>query len=257
MTDAGTLRAVVTGASSGIGAATVRRLRAEGWDVVAVARRGDRLAALAEETGAVPVVADVTSDDDVARLVAEATAAGPVHALVNNAGGARGADPVATGSLDDWRWMLEVNVLGALRVTQALLPALTASERGDVVVVSSTAAHDTYPGGGGYVAAKHAERQIATTLRLELVGEPVRVIEIAPGMVRTDEFALTRFGGDAERAAAVYAGVDEPLVAEDVADAIVWTLTRPHHVNIDTLVLRPRAQASNTLVARRSLETTP
>ena len=244
------LRAVVTGASSGIGAATVRRLRAEGWDVVAVARREDRLRALADETGAEVVVADVTSDDDVARLVEAVTAGGPVHALVNNAGGALGTDPVESGSLDDWRAMYELNVLGTVRVTQAFLPALRDTGRGDVLVLTSTAAHGTYPGGGGYVAAKHAERQIATTLRLELVGQPVRVIEIAPGMVRTEEFSLTRFGGDQAKADAVYAGVDGPLVADDIADAIVWTLTRPHHVNIDTLVIRPRAQASNTLVER-------
>jgi NADP-dependent 3-hydroxy acid dehydrogenase YdfG len=244
------LRAVVTGASSGIGAATVRRLRAEGWDVVAAARRAERLEALAAETGAEPVVADVTRDDDVARLAAAASARGPVHALVNNAGGALGLDPVATGSLDDWRAMYEVNVLGALRVTQALLPALRASGRGDLVLLTSTAGHGTYPGGGGYVAAKHAERTIAETLRLELVGEPVRVIEIAPGMVATEEFLLVRFGGDAARAAATYAGVDAPLTADDVADAIAWCLTRPHHVNIDSMVIRPRAQASNTVVAR-------
>lgn len=244
------LRAVVTGASSGIGAATVRRLRAEGWDVVAAARRGDRLAALAAETGAVPVTCDVTSDDDVARLAEVVAAQGAVHALVNNAGGALGLDPVATGSLADWRAMYEVNVLGALRTTQALLPGLRASGRGDVVLLTSTAGHGTYPGGGGYVAAKHAERTIAETLRLELVGEPVRVIEIAPGMVATEEFSLVRFGGDAARAAATYAGVDGPLTADDVADAIAWCLTRPHHVNIDSMVIRPRAQASNTVVAR-------
>jgi len=245
------LRAVVTGASSGIGAATVRLLRAKGWDVLAVARRADRLLALAEETGAVPVVADVTDADDVARLAEQARGRGPAHALVNNAGGAIGLDPVATGSVEDWRAMYEVNVLGTLRVTQALLPDLRASGRGDVVVLTSTAGHDTYPGGGGYVAAKHAERSIAATLRLELVGEPVRVIEVAPGMVQTEEFALNRFGGDQARADAVYAGVDGPLVAADVADAIVWCLTRPHHVNIDSLVIRPRAQATNMVVARK------
>jgi len=245
------LRAVVTGASSGIGAATVRRLCADGWAVVAVARRADRLTALAAETGAQTVVADITSDDDVARLAREVAAGGPLHALVNNAGGALGQDPVATGSIDQWRDMYEVNVLGTLRVTQALLPALRASGRGDVLVLSSTAALDTYPGGGGYVAAKHAERQIATTLRLELVGEPVRVLEIAPGMVHTDEFSVTRFGGDQVRADAVYEGVvGGPLVADDVADAIAWVLSRPHHVNIDLLVIRPRAQVSNTMVAR-------
>lgn len=245
------LRAVVTGASSGIGAATVRALRDLGWAVVAVARRADRLEALAAETGATPMAADVTSDDDVARLAREVLAGGPVHALVNNAGGALGADPVERGSVADWQAMFDVNVLGTLRMTQAFLPALRDSGRGDVVLLTSTAAHGTYPGGGGYVAAKHAERQIATTLRIELVGEPVRVIEIAPGMVHTEEFSLTRFRGDRAAADAVYRGVDEPLLAQDVADAVVWTLTRPHHVNVDTLVLRPRAQASNTLVARR------
>jgi NADP-dependent 3-hydroxy acid dehydrogenase YdfG len=245
------LRAVVTGASSGIGAATVRRLRADGWAVVAVARRADRLEALAAETGAQWIVADITSDDDVARLARDVIAGGPLHALVNNAGGALGSDPVEKGSLDQWRTMYETNVLGTLRVTQALLPALRASGRGDILVLTSTAAHDTYPGGGGYVAAKHAERQIATTLRLELVGEPVRVLEIAPGMVHTDEFNLTRFAGDQVRADAVYEGVvGGPLVADDIADAIAWVLSRPHHVNIDLLLIRPRAQASNTVVAR-------
>lgn len=252
-----TLRAVVTGASSGIGAATVRRLRAEGWDVVAVARRADRLAELARETGATVVAADLTSDADVERLVESVTSGGPVHALVNNAGGAIGAEPVATADVADWRAMFELNVLGTLRITQALLPALRATRRGDVLVVTSTAGHGTYPGGGGYVAAKHAERQIATTLRLELVGEPVRVIEIAPGMVATEEFSLTRFRGDRAAADAVYAGVDGPLVADDVADAIVWCLTRPHHVNIDSMVIRPRAQVSNTQVARTLAEDAP
>lgn len=243
-------RVVVTGASTGIGAATVRRLVAEGAEVVAVARRADRLRAVAEETGADYVVADLTEPDDVAALAAHVTEAGGLDALVNNAGGARGADSVEDGDADQWEEMYRINVLATLRTTQALLPALRAGEGGDVVVVTSTAAHDTYPGGAGYVAAKHAERVIANTLRLELNGEPIRVIEIAPGMVRTEEFALRRLG-DAAAAENVYAGVDEPLVAEDVADAIVWTLTRPRHVNIDSLTIRPVAQASNTLVARR------
>lgn len=243
----------MTGASSGIGAATTRRLRSEGWEVVAVARRVDRLDRLAAETGAVPLVADVTSDNDVARVVSQVTAdGGPVHAIVNNAGGALGLDPVAEADVDRWRAMYEVNVLGALRMTRALLPALRASGRGDVLVLTSTAAHGTYPGGAGYVAAKHAERVLAETLRVELVGEPVRVIQVAPGMVRTEEFSLVRFDGDRERADAVYEGVAEPLTADDVADAVVWTLTRPHHVNVDLLVVRPRAQASNTVVARSS-----
>ena len=247
-----TLRAVVTGASSGIGAATVRRLRAEGWSVLAVARREERLRALADETGCDVCVADVTRAQDVARLASEATSAGPVHALVNNAGGAIGMEPIAEADPADWQAMYDSNVLGTLRVTQALLPALRDSGRGDVLLLSSTAGFVAYEGGGGYVAAKHAEHVIAATLRLELVGEPVRVIEIAPGMVRTEEFSLKRFHGDADKADNVYRGVREPLTADDVADCIAWTLTRPHHVNIDLLVVRPRAQAAQHKVARES-----
>ncbi|GEL99727.1 SDR family oxidoreductase [Cellulomonas terrae] len=242
-------RALVTGASSGIGAATVRRLRAEGWDVVATARRADRLAALADQTGADTIVADVTDDADVARLAAQVADGGPLDALVNNAGGAFGLDPVESSSLDHWRQMYELNVLGTLRVTQALLPHLREGDGGDIVVVTSTAAHGTYEGGAGYVGAKHAERMLATTLRWEILGEPIRVIEIAPGAVATEEFSMVRFDGDSERAAAVYAGY-EPLVADDVADAIAWTLGRPPHVNIDLLVVRPRAQASNNRIVR-------
>ena len=245
-----TLRAVVTGASSGIGAATVRRLRKEGWSVLAVARREERLRALADETGCEVCVADVTSAEDVGRLAADATSGGPVHALVNNAGGAVGMEPVAEADPADWQAMYDSNVLGTLRVTQALLPALRDSGRGDVLVLSSTAGFVAYEGGGGYVAAKHAEHAIAATLRLELVGEPIRVIEIAPGMVHTEEFSLKRFHGDADKAENVYRGVREPLTADDVADCITWTLTRPHHVNIDLLVVRPRAQAAQHRVAR-------
>ncbi len=241
-------RALVTGASSGIGAATVRRLRADGWDVVATARRADRLAALAQETGADVVAADVTRDADVEALLAHVRGTGGLDAVVNNAGGAFGLDRVEDADLDDWRAMYEVNVLGTLRVTKGALPLLR-ERGGDVVVVTSTAALDTYPGGAGYAAAKHAERMIATTLRWEIVGEPVRVIEIAPGAVATEEFSLVRFGGDAERAAKVYEGY-QPLVAEDVADTVAWTLSRPPHVNVDLLVVRPRAQANNTTIAR-------
>ncbi len=244
-------RAVVTGASSGIGAATVRALRSGGWSVLAVARRGDRLKALAEETGCQASVADVTDPDDVARVAGEA--GGVVNALVNNAGGALGAETAETGRIEDWATMFEVNTLGALRMTQALLPALRASGRGDVLFVTSTAALVTYPGGAGYSAAKHAEGALARTLRLELVGEPIRVIEIAPGMVRTEEFALNRNRGDLAKAEAVYAGVRDPLTAEDVAGTIAWTLNLPHHVNVDLLVLRPRAQAAQHLVARDSI----
>lgn len=246
---AGRRRAVVTGASSGIGAATVRRLRAEGWDVLATARRAGRLKALADETGATWLEVDVTSDHDVAALAAHVRATGGVDALVNNAGGALGLDPVERGDVEAWRWMYETNVLGTLRVTKALLPLLRERGGGDVVVVTSTAAHGPYEGGAGYTGAKHAERMLSTTLRWELAGEPIRVIEIAPGAVETD-FSLVRFAGDEARAAAVYAGY-QPLVADDVADAITWTLTRPAHVNVDLLVVRPVAQASNTKTARR------
>lgn len=242
------MRAVVTGASSGIGAATVRHLRREGWEVLAVARREDRLQALAEETGCQVLAADLTQDADVARL---ADAVGPqLHALVNNAGGAFGVDSVAEAKLDDWSWMYEINVLATVRVTKALLPALRASGRGDVLVLTSIAGHTAYEGGGGYCAAKAAERVIAQTLRLELNGEPVRVIEVAPGLVHTEEFSLNRLGGDQGRADAVYAGVAEPLTADDVADCITWTLTRPHHVNIDLLVVKPVAQAAPHKLAR-------
>lgn len=242
-------RALVTGASSGIGAVTVRRLRADGWDVVATARRADRLAALAEETGAEAYPADVTSDADVAALVAHLAATGGLDAVVNNAGGALGLDPVEHADLEQWRGMYELNVLGTLRVTKAVLPLLRERGAGDVVVVTSTAAHGAYPGGAGYTGVKAAERMLTTTLRWEIVGEPVRVIEIAPGAVATEEFSLVRFGGDAERAAKVYEGY-QPLVADDIADAIAWTLTRPPHVNVDLLVVRPRAQANNTTTAR-------
>ncbi|MFD7665272.1 SDR family NAD(P)-dependent oxidoreductase [Streptomyces sp. NPDC059788] len=249
-----TRTAVVTGASSGIGAATARRLAAEGYRVVLAARRAERIEELAAELpGAEAHRLDVTD-----RAAVDAFAAAlrdrhdSVDVLVNNAGGALGADPVATGDPADWRTMYEVNVLGVLNVTQALLPALAASGDGTVVVVSSTAGHGTYEGGGGYVAAKHGAHVIAETLRLELCGEPVRVIEIAPGMVRTDEFATTRFRGDTAKAAKVYEGVAEPLTADDVADTIGWAVTRPAHVNVDLLVVRPRAQASNTKVHRAS-----
>ncbi|OJV59599.1 MAG: oxidoreductase [Cellulomonas sp. 73-145] len=242
-------RVLVTGASSGIGAATVRRLRADGWDVVATARRADRLAALAEETGAEAYPADVTSDDDVAALVSHLAATGGLDAVVNNAGGALGLEPVEHADLDQWRTMYELNVLGTLRVTKAVLPLLRERGAGDVVVVTSTAAHAAYPGGAGYTGVKAAEQLLTTTLRWEIVGEPLRVIEIAPGAVATEEFSLVRFGGDAERAAKVYEGY-QPLVAEDIADAIAWTLSRPSHVNVDLLVVRPRAQANNTTTAR-------
>ncbi|MFG2531725.1 SDR family NAD(P)-dependent oxidoreductase [Streptomyces sp. NPDC048516] len=243
--------AVVTGASSGIGAATARALAAAGYRVVLTARRKDRIEALAAELPDAEAYAlDVTDRAAVDAFAAALERYPSVDVLVNNAGGAYGAEPVATGDPADWRAMYEVNVLGVLHMTQALLPALTASGEGTVVVLSSTAGHGTYEGGGGYVAAKHGAHVIAETLRLELCGEPVRVIEVAPGMVKTDEFATTRFRGDTSKAAKVYEGVDQPLNADDVADTITWAITRPAHVNIDLLVVRPRAQASNSKVHR-------
>lgn len=242
--------AVVTGASSGIGAATARALAAAGFHVVCAARRTDRIEALAAEIGGEAVACDVTDPASVARL-AEAVG-DTLHVLVNNAGGAFGSDPVATADPEQWRAMYDVNVLGTLHVTQALLPALRASGDGLVLNVGSTAGRIAYEGGGGYTAAKHGTQVLTETLRLELCGEPIRVSEIAPGMVRTDEFATVRFGGDEEKAAAVYAGVPDPLVAEDVADAIAWIATRPAHVNIDELVIRPRAQAAQHKVHRVS-----
>ena len=240
--------AVVTGASSGIGAAAARGLAGAGFRVVCAARRTDRVQQLADEIGGVAVGCDVTDPESVAGLAA--AAGDVVHVLVNNAGGAVGADPVESADPDDWRAMYEVNVIGTLHVTQALLPALRASGDGLILNVGSTAGRIAYEGGGGYTAAKHGTQVMTETLRLELCGEPIRVSEIAPGMVKTDEFSLNRFGGDRSQVEAVYAGVPDPLVAEDVADAIVWVATRPAHVNIDELVIRPRAQAAQHKVHR-------
>ncbi|MBD8659188.1 SDR family oxidoreductase [Frigoribacterium sp. CFBP 8754] len=250
-------RVVVTGASSGIGEATVRLLRGRGWDVLAVARREDRLRAIADETGATWFRADVTSDDDVAALRAHVEATGPLHALVNNAGGAFGLDSVEAGSVDDWQRMFDVNVLGTKRVTAALLPALRdgAEEAGvaDVVTVTSIAGHVAYEGGGGYNASKFAEHALVAVLRLELAGEPIRVVEIAPGMVQTEEFSLVRFGGDLARADAVYADVPGPLTADDVAESIVHAMELPGHVNLDLVTVKPVAQAAPHRVARGAL----
>lgn len=241
--------AVVTGASSGIGEATARALSAAGYTVLAVARRRERIERLAEEIGAVALTCDITSTEDVARL---AEAVGDrLDLLVNNAGGARGMADVTDADLDDWRWMYETNVLGTVAVTKALAPALVNSGAGTIINVGSTAGRITYEGGGGYTAAKHALAAVTETLRLELNGQPVRITEIAPGMVKTEEFSLTRFDGDAARADAVYAGVDEPLVAEDIADAICWVATRPAHVDIDLMVIKPVAQAAQWKVHRR------
>jgi NADP-dependent 3-hydroxy acid dehydrogenase YdfG len=244
--------AVVTGASSGIGAATARHLAAEGFHVFCAARREERVAALAEEIGGTAVRCDVTSTSDVDALAAQV--GDRLDVLVNNAGGAFGASPVTDADPDDWRAMFEVNVIGLMQVTKALVPALIASGAGVILNVGSTAGRIAYEGGAGYTAAKHGTQVVSETLRLELYDQPVRVCEIAPGMVRTDEFALVRFGGDQAKADAVYAGVPDPLTADDVADAITWMVTRPPHVNIDELVIRPRAQAAQHKVHRLPVE---
>ena len=237
--------AVVTGASSGIGAATARALAKAGYRVIAGARRVDRLEALARETGGTARSLDVT---DAASVAAFCDAVPErLHLLVNNAGGAQGFDPVAQARDEDWAWMYEANVLGLMRVTRALLPRLEAG-RGHIVNVTSIAGREVYPGGAGYTAAKHAAVAVTRTLRLELAGTPVRVTDIAPGMVET-EFSIVRFKGDAERAGKVYQGLT-PLTAEDIAECVAWAVTRPAHVNIDELVVKPVAQASAAVVAR-------
>ncbi|MEO9221040.1 MAG: SDR family NAD(P)-dependent oxidoreductase [Mycobacteriaceae bacterium] len=238
--------AVVTGASSGIGAATARQLAAQGFSVVVTARRRDRLDSLADEIGGRALTVDVTDADSVAAL---AEAVPDCAVVVNNAGGAFGMASVAEADEDQWRRMYETNVLGTMRVTKALLPALRASGRGHVVIVTSITAHEVYTGGAGYSAAKHAQAAVAETLRMELLGQPVRVSEIAPGMVRS-EFSLVRFDGDTEAADAVYQGVD-PLEPEDVADCIVWAVTRPPNVDVSLLRVTPLAQANNNTVYRR------
>jgi len=237
--------AVVTGASSGIGAATARALAAEGFEVVLGARRLERLQSLAEETGGRAIALDVADPASVEEFVAQV----PTCAvLVNNAGGALGLDPVGESDEAQWRSMYESNVLGTMRMTQTLLPALLASGEGHVVDVTSIAAFEVYRGGAGYTAAKHAQRALTRTLRLELLGQPVRVTEVLPGMVET-EFALVRLG-DEGAASDVYRGMT-PLSAGDVAEAIRWAVTRPSHVNVDEIVIRPRDQATATEVHRR------
>jgi len=233
--------AVVTGASSGIGEATARTLAGLGFHVVCVARREDRIRALADEIGGTATVADVTDPEAV-----DALAAGldRVDVLINNAGGAKGTEPVADADLENWRWMWETNVMGTLRVTRALLPKLVDSGDGLIVTITSIAAFEIYDGGAGYTSAKHAQGALHRTLRGELLGKPVRLTEIAPGMVET-EFSVVRFGGDKDKADALYQGLT-PLVAADIADVIGFVASRPSHVNLDQIVIRPRDQASAT-----------
>lgn len=241
----------MTGASSGIGAATARRLVAEGYDVIAAARRTDRLEALAAETGARAVTLDVTDEASVQALAVQLEVC---SVLVNNAGGAFGVAPIEASRDEDWQRMWDVNVMGTMRMTRALLPKLAANGDGVVVNLTSTAGHIVYEGGGGYAAAKHGQQAVTATLRLEALGTPIRVVEVAPGMVRTEEFSLNRLGGDQSKADAVYAGVPGPLSAEDVADCIAFAVTRPWNVNIDLLVVRPRAQAAAHKVLREATE---
>jgi NADP-dependent 3-hydroxy acid dehydrogenase YdfG len=240
--------AVVTGASAGIGAATARALAEARFSVVVGARRLDRLRSLAAEIGGRAIHLDVTDPESVAAFADQVPDA---RVLVNNAGGAIGREPLADADLEAWRWMFEANVLGTVRVTKAFLPTLERSGDGHVVVVGSIAGFEPYPNGGGYVAAKHAERAFTKTLRLELLGKPVRVTEVNPGLVAGTEFSVVRFRGDRERARKVYEGLT-PLAPEDVADCITWAVTRPSHVDVDEIVVRPRDQATATDISRRS-----
>jgi len=239
--------AVVTGASAGIGEAIAVRLAREGFRVLLGARRAERLREVAARIGAEARVLDVADEASVAAFCAGID---QLAVLVNNAGGARGLDPIAEARSDTWRWMWEVNVLGLMQVTRALLPALEASGAGHIVNISSTAGLEVYEGGGGYTSVKHGVHAISKTLRLELAGRPIRVTEVSPGMVETD-FSVNRFEGDRDRAAAVYRGVT-PLTAADIADAVAFAVTRPPHVNIDELVIRPVQQASASKLVRRS-----
>jgi NADP-dependent 3-hydroxy acid dehydrogenase YdfG len=238
--------AVVAGASSGIGAATAHRLAKEGFNVVLGARRLDRLREVADATGGRAIELDVTDPTSVDRFVAEVP---ECRVLVNNAGGAAGLDPIESSSDADWQWMFETNVLGTVRTTRALLPALEASGDGHVVMMGSVAGIEPYPGGGGYNAAKFGVRAFTQVLRLELLGRPIRITEVDPGMVET-EFSVVRFRGDTARAAKVYEGVDA-LSADDVADCVAFAVTRPAHVNLDQIVVTSRDQALARTIHRR------
>ncbi|OLT48794.1 SDR family oxidoreductase [Saccharomonospora sp. CUA-673] len=236
-----TRTAVITGASAGIGAATATSLAEAGFHVVLGARRLDRVEQLARQTSGTALPLDVTDADSVASFVEQIP---ECHVLVNNAGGAKGLERVEAADEDHWRWMWETNVLGTMRVTKALLPKLVASGDGHVITVTSIAGHEVYDGGSGYTSAKHAQSALHRTLRSEHLGDPVRMTEIVPGAVET-EFSVNRFDGDADRAAKVYQGY-EPLVAEDVADVITFAATRPPHVNLDQIVMKPRAQLNGS-----------
>jgi NADP-dependent 3-hydroxy acid dehydrogenase YdfG len=240
-------KALITGASSGIGAATVRALAGRGFETIAAARRLERCQALAREVGGRALRLDVTDPESVAEVAAELP---QLDVVVHSAGGALGLEPVSEADEERWQTMYETNVIGVMRLTKALLPALERSGDGYVVVLGSVAGVEVYPHGGGYTAAKHAVNALTRTLRLELLGRPVRVSEVAPGLVET-EFSLVRFDGDAERAKGVYAGLD-PLRPDDVADLIAFVVTRPPHVDIDYVAIKPTAQATATAVHREA-----
>jgi NADP-dependent 3-hydroxy acid dehydrogenase YdfG len=242
--------ALVTGASSGIGAATAKALVADGFSVIATARREDRLHELAKLDKKIETfAADLTSQADVDALT-QFCAGKNIEALVNCAGGAFDASSVLDGDPEVWKKTYDINVIATLRVTQAITPLMIKNGKGHIVIISSTAGHRAYENGGSYVAAKFAETSVAHTLRLELNGQPIRITEIAPGMVKTDEFAVNRFDGDAIKAAKVYEGVAAPLTAEDVAESIRWSVSLPAHFNVDSMVIRPLAQAANHKVHR-------
>lgn len=245
--------ALVTGASSGIGAASARALAAAGFHVVCAARRVERCEELAEEIGGRAVRLDVTDDASVAALDEALADLPSVELVLHCAGGALGMEPVVEADVARWAWMYDCNVLGVVRVTKALMPRLRASGAGHVVVMGSIAGSEVYPGGAGYVAAKHALRAVTETLRWELHTEGIRVSEVAPGMVETDEFSLVRFDGDAERAAAVYAGTN-PIHAEDVAEVVAFVATRPSHVDVDRVVVKPVLQANGHVVHRPGVQ---
>lgn len=249
--ESSTRSALVTGASSGIGAATAHRLSTDGWQVFALARRAEKLEHLAEQEGIIPIVCDITDPDAVRQAYEQVAEAGGIDTLVNNAGGALGVETVGEGSIEDWRWMFEVNVLGTLNITQAFLPMLREHGEGTVLNLTSTAGVVSYEGGGGYNAAKFGEHGMTGALRLEEAEHNIRVIEVLPGMVHTEEFSAKRLRGDAAAAEAVYAGVDKPLTAEDVAEVIAHSVSLPHHINLDQIVVRPVAQAAQHKVIRK------
>lgn len=243
--------ALITGASSGIGAASAHRLAAEGWRVFALARRAEKLERLAEQEGIIPVVCDVTDVEQVQAAYEQVSGAGGIDTLLNIAGGALGTEPVAEGHTEDWRWMFEANVMGTLNMLRVFLPMLREHGEGTVLNLTSTAGIVSYEGGGGYNAAKFAQHGLTGALRLEEAEHNVRVVEVLPGMVRTEEFSAKRLRGDAAAAAAVYQGVDKPLTADDVAEVITHAVSLPHHINLDQIVIRPVAQAAQHKVIRR------